>query len=217
MTLPGVMSRQTPVSITAVASLSIPVPSAQVPRPMQRGFDAEQVLTPVAERLGTDVDRLKAQLQQGTSLATIATAKGITRDDLLEMVKTGLAKTEAARAQFGLPSAANRRSLSLDRAAIAIADGDVLPLPTVANAADLAATGKDAGGMFGNRRPVTKKVKNDQAALADTSTLLKLAPDEVSQRLRSGTSLRQLATDQDVDFRALMDVIRAGMLYDAVA
>ena len=102
MTLPGVMSRQTPVSITAVASLSIPVPSAQVPRAMQRGFDAEQVLTPVAERLGIGVDRLKAQLQQGTSLATIATAKGITRDDLLEVVKNGLAKTEAARAQFGL-------------------------------------------------------------------------------------------------------------------
>ena len=217
MTLPGVMSRQTPVSITAVASLSIPVPSAQVPRAMQRGFDAEQVLTPVAERLGIGVDRLKAQLQQGTSLATIATAKGITRDDLLEVVKNGLAKTEAARAQFGLPSAANRRTLAIDKAANAIADGDVLPLPTVASAADLAAAGKDASGMFGQRRPANKQVKNDQAALAHTSTLLKLAPDEVSQRLRGGTSLRQLATDQDVDFRALMDVIRAGMLYDAVA
>jgi hypothetical protein len=49
-----------------------------------------KAMQPAAELLGMSNDDLKAALEQGQSLSDIATAKGVSRDDLLAVIKAGL-------------------------------------------------------------------------------------------------------------------------------
>ncbi len=204
------------MAITPVASFSRPQPIAVMGIPVRRGPDPELVLSPVADKLGMSYESLRTQLEQGTSLASIATSKGLSRNDLVEAVKQGLTKAEAAQPEQTSANAATRKQPPIDKVAAAIADGEIPPLPPVAGprSPDGTGNGPDAGDGRRHRHGTARNREAGRAALATVASLLDMSPTELIASLTSGTSLDHLAETRSVDVRNLLRAVSPGMVYD---
>jgi uncharacterized protein (DUF433 family) len=162
-------------------------------RPPRRpgGPDPQTMMAPVAERLGMSVDDLQSALSGGTTLDQLATAKGVSHDDLLAAIKHGLEAARPADAPEGASGV-----FDLDAMAESIASGTPPPPPP--------------GGVHGGRPPHGVN-QADTQTLDSIASLLDMTSDDLVGALADGTSLADLAAQHDVSASALLDAIGNGL------
>lgn len=157
------------------------------PRP-----DPQKLLAPAAELLSMSVDELQAAKQSGTSLESIAADRGISRDDLLDALKEGIiaAKPEGAPSIEG--------TARLDRLAESIAAG--------------------SGPGRGDRPPpppppASSTETNGQ--LDALASLLDMSTEDLVESLLDGTSLNELAEENNASFSAIVSELERGLVFDS--
>lgn len=202
-------------SIGASTSTPLIVPPVTAPHRGDHRPAPDAVLAPVAQRLGMGLDDLKRELEQGTSLSAVAASKGVSRDELVEAVKQGLAAGESLRA--GGPAGVDRQVRPpIDRVAEAIARGDVPALPPVSppGQAGLDTSTRHGGNQHGGGTHGGSNQKGS-TPLSKLASILDMPETDVADALRSGSTLGQLAKGADVNFAVLLRAVSDGMLYDA--
>ena len=205
-------------SIGASTSALPIVPAIAAPARSDHRPAPDGVLSPVAQRLGMGLDDLKRELEQGTSLSAVAASRGVSRDELVEAVKHGLAATEPLRP--GGPADPYRRVRPRsDRIAAAIARGDMPALPPVGppSQAGLDTSTRQGTQHGGNRHGGGTSGRGDRGAapLTRVASMLDMPEAAVADALRGGSTLGQLAERADVNFAVLLRSVSDGMLYDA--
>lgn len=205
-------------SIGASTSALPIVPAIAAPARSDHRPAPDAVLSPVAQRLGMGLDDLKRELEQGTSLSAVAASRGVSRDELIEAVKQGLAAAEPLRP--GGPAAPDRQVRPpIDRVAEAIARGDMPALPAVGppSQAGLDTSTHQGTQHGGNRHGGGTSGRGDRGAapLTKVASMLDMPESAVADALRSGSTLGQLAERADVNFAILLRSVSDGMLYDA--
>jgi lambda repressor-like predicted transcriptional regulator len=145
----------------------------------------QNVLDSASKALGMDESDVQSALQGGTSLAALATQKGVSQDSLLTAIKDGLTQAGGVQAATGT---------SLDTAAQQIANR----VPGQGGGHHHHHHGGGGGGKM-------KGVLDDVASALDTD------PSTVQSSLANGTSLSALATQQGVSQDTLLTAIKAGL------
>ncbi len=168
--------------------------------------DDTKMLSPVADKLGMSVSDLKTAMQNGTTLDSLATSKGVSHADLVGAIKEGLVA--------GKPSDAPELSTAqLDEMAESMATG-AMSGPGGAGGPG----GADgAGRPMGPPPPRHGENQADSTTLDSVATLLEMSTTDLLESLTSGTSLSQLAKDQGISADALLDAISSGMVVDTTA
>ena len=150
-----------------------------------------KMLTAVAAQLGMSLADVKGALRKGTSLNQLATAKGVSHDDLIATIKEAVSSSAPA----GAPALG---ATQLDQLAESIAAGDRangLPSPGGAETYAVAA-------VAGNQ------------ALQQVAMTLRMKPDDLVAALTSGVGLEQLANLQGVPLAQVLSTVTKGMLLD---
>ncbi|MFG1607703.1 hypothetical protein [Actinoplanes sp. NPDC049265] len=170
-------------SISAINTSTFRMP------PPPRNNGGQDPMAAVAEKLNLSGDDLKSQLRDGKSLDDIATAQGVSHDDLIAAIKAGLPADKAGAAEE-----------------IASAKGMPPPPP---------GGGHGPGGGQGPRGANTGIT--DETKLNQISDLLDMDSDEVTSQASSATDLVKLLQSKGVDLSALRNVLNNGDLLDVAA
>lgn len=177
---PGTSGAQDGTTTTAPADGTPPAPNEDGPGHGGKGFGGGADLDAAATALDLTVDELRTRLQDGQSLADVAEAEGIDRQQVVDaLVAAGEARLDEARA-------------ALPERVAELVDG-TLPLGGPGGAG-----GPGRGGP-GGRGP-------DHEAAA---TALGLTVDELRTRLQDGESLAEVADAEGVDRTVLVDALVA--------
>jgi hypothetical protein len=115
------------------------------------------LLSGVADLLRTTTDDLIGRMRGGESLSELATAQGVSRDDLLATIKQGLQTNQLTRGP-----------MDLDAMAAKVADR------------------KSAGGHRHAGGGIQAGSESLQQRMADVSTTLGVSDDELAQALQDG-------------------------------
>lgn len=177
------------MNISAAGTSSIGhVGHQRPPRP-----DPDTMLSPAAELLSMSVEELQAAKQNGITLESLAADRGVSRDDLLEALKEGIvaAKPEGAPSIEG--------TARLDRLAESIAAG--------------------SGPERGNRPPPPPPpaVTESNGQLDALAALLDMSATDLVESLLDGTSLQDLADENNVSFDAIKSELERGLVFDSRA
>ncbi len=164
----------------------------------EQGPDPETMMQPVAELLGVSTSDLKRALDGGQTLDQLASAKGVSHEDLVSAIKEGL---EAAGPQ-------GTGSTDGVSATTAVFDLDALAEDIAAGVRPKGPQGPPPGP------PPTGNNDNDQDALEAVSDLLDMTTEELIESLRTGSSLRDLASTRGVSSDQLLDALSEGMVVD---
>ncbi|MFI5496693.1 hypothetical protein [Actinoplanes sp. NPDC051859] len=171
-------------SINALSSTSSTA-YTQAPRPMPR--NGENPMVKVAETLGLSGEELKSQLDSGKSLNDVASAQGVSHDDLIASIKAGM-PTDATG------------SVDADTMAEKIASSTGAPPPP------------PPGGPRGENAGI-----RDSSKLQQLSKLLEMDSATVTDEATSASSLVNLLQSKGVDLGALRNVLNNGDLLDVAA
>ena len=174
--------------MTSISAISGSTSTYRMPPPPRNG-NRQDPMAAVAEKLDLSSDDLKAQLRDGKSLDDIATAQGVSHDDLITAIKAGM-PTDATDAT---------------EMAEKIASTKGMPPPPHGG-------GHHPGGPRGANTGIadTDKVKQ-------ISELLDMSSDQVTVQATSATDLVKLLQDKGVDLSALRNVLNSGDLIDVAA
>jgi lambda repressor-like predicted transcriptional regulator len=166
-------------------------------RPQRPNF--EQDMQPVADLLGVSTDELRQDVQRGKSLTEIASAKGVSRDDLVATLKQAIQSNGPA----GAPS---DFAAHLDDMVNRIVD--------------------HKGGVHGPHQhhrarpddaPGTDFTAKAEAVLSTIAGQLDLSPDDLLAQLQQGVSLRDIAAQAGSDPSQLLDTIGRGLAVNVLA
>jgi hypothetical protein len=174
--------------MTTISALTTSTAATWTPRP--RPKDGQDPMAAVAEKLGLSSDALQSQLKDGQSLDDIATAQGVSHDDLITTIKAGL----PADATSGADATTTAEK-------IAATKGMPPPPP-----------GQAPGGPKGAHTGI-----QDQGKLSRLSDLLEMDTEDVTGQAASATDLVKLLQDKGVDLGALRSVLSNGDLLDVAA
>lgn len=157
------------------------------------------LLNAAAKALGLSEDDLVTQLKSGKSLDDIATAQGVSHDNLAAAIKQSLPPQVAA-------------STKADSMVDSILSKKGLPgrpqAPPPAVAAD-----PSSSGVLGS-----SLTESQQNTLDSLSSLLGVNSDSLIDSLRSGaSSLSDLLSAKGVDQSTLASILQDGLLFDATA
>lgn len=162
------------------------------------GPDPATMMQPVADLLGVSTSELRSSLDGGTSLDQLASAKGVSHDDLVAAIKDGLEAT----APQGTSSSDGVSGTS------AVFDLDAMAEDIAAGVRPQGPEGPPPGP------PPTGRNDNDHDALQRVSDLLDMSTDELIESLTSGSSLRDLASSKGISSDQLLDALSEGMVVD---
>ncbi|MBT0773026.1 hypothetical protein KIH74_29050 [Kineosporia sp. J2-2] len=168
-------------------------------RQERRQDDDGGVLGVAAQALNLSKSELSDRLRSGKSLAEIAEAQGVSRDDLTEAIKGAL------------PSDSTVSADEVDSAVNTLLDQTGLekppPPPPFSSTGNSTTTGLLSGTLT-----------DDQQNTLDTlSDLLGTDSDSLLEQLQTGTSLAQLIENSGVSKNALASVLQDGLLFDTRA
>lgn len=180
--------------MTSITSMSSAASAYSVPPRRQDPMAAVTTL------LGGDKDALVEQLKSGKSLDDIATAQGVSHEDLV-----------AAIAQGAPPGATD----ALDRAE-EIASTKGMPPPPPGGPGGAGGTGGTGGGAASGLL-AGSTTSEQQERLDALSSLLGTDSSDLLDQLLSGTSIEELAAGSGVSADAVGSVLGKGSLYDAYA
>ena len=154
-------------------------------------FDPTKAMTPVAKALGMSVDDVNKALDNGQTLNRLASAHGISHDELIDAITQGLHDTtaaEPARSEASSSSAADR----LAKMAEGIANSTI-------------------GSTHRHRhRPLNNHPNT--ALLHKTSKMLHMTSTDLVAALKNGTTLTDVANRQGVSAEVVHQAIRNGMI-----
>lgn len=184
-----------PISSSAISTVASANPM-MLARPTPQ--DRTKAMSPVADALGMTVDELGTALRGGTSLNQLAVSKGLSHDQLINAIKTGMqavapkGKTHAGRVSGGGDPDG---------------DGDD-------DAAEAIASGREAGAAT---RPQLGVNAPNTALVDKVSSMLQMSASDLVDQLRSGTSLGDLAKSKGVSPDALLQTVGKGMVLNTYA
>jgi len=156
----------------------------------------------VSSLLGMDPADITSQLSSGKSLDDIATEHGVSHQDLVNAIASGMPRRM-------------RDGADATEIAERIAARKGLPArpPSGAGGPDAAAAA--GGGMTGVTGVIGSSLSGaQQKMLDDVSSLLGEDTDSLLQQLRGGASLLSLAAAKGVDSSNLAGVLQDGILFD---
>lgn len=173
--------------MTSISSIS--TAARMQPPPPPKGANGRDPMAAVADKLGLSSEDLKSQLKDGKSLDDIATAQGVSHDDLITAIKSGMPAGE----------------VDATRTAEKIAGTKGMPPPP-------------PGGPGGSGGPKGENTGiQDADKLSEISKLLDMDDDEVSTQATSATDLVKLLQSKGVDLGQLKSVLNSGDLLDVAA
>ncbi|MCU1391778.1 MAG: hypothetical protein JWM34_206 [Ilumatobacteraceae bacterium] len=184
-------------NISSVATASV----TTLQRP-DRDAQRNKMLSAVADKLGMSVDDLKAELDKGSTLNQIATAKGVSHDDLISTIESSISSNASAAG-----STSGTSDAKLDQFAEKIASSQGAEPP------------KGAHRAHGGHRPPPPPTTTDDdsststdSALTNVAKTLNMKADDLVNALKSGTSLESLAQQKGVSLGQVLGAVTKGML-----
>ena len=184
--------------ITPIGTGASALAGASMPGRRPR-MDQSKLMAPVADLLGMKPDELKQALAGGKTLNQLATDKGVSHGDLINAIKQGL--------QSARPTKAGKAS-----GAVSDPDGD--GDDDAGKMAEKIAAGQGPGG--GRRAEGAGAPANSQM-LDDVASMLKMSSTDLTSALTKGTSLADLAKQQDVSPDSLLSAVGRGMVLKTYA
>ncbi|GAA2477615.1 hypothetical protein [Winogradskya humida] len=153
----------------------------------------------VADKLGLSSSELKTQLQDGKSLNEVATAQGVSHDDLLSAIRAGMPKdTNGAGSIQSAEKIATTKGLP--------------PPPPSERVSDTEGTTGPGGTPKGQNTGI-----RDPETLGKLSDLLGMDKEKLSSSATSATKLVEMLQKNGVDLGQLRNVMSSGGLVDVAA
>jgi lambda repressor-like predicted transcriptional regulator len=203
------------------------------PPPRQNGgTGATSPLDAVSSLLGMSKDEVASALQQGKSLNDLVTSKGVSHEDLISALKSGMPSelagstnatqvAEQIASQTGLQGPPDSQGASGVQGSFGVqgvgAASDVSGTSATSghhhhhrgSATQLNGLDRSVSGVFGSSLN-----SSQQRTVDELSSLLGTDSNTLLTQLKNGTSLADLVKTKGVDSGSLANVIQDGLLVD---